>query len=458
MRICHDIFSSHLITPRLAPSEVESRTSRLLCASRRAPWTSLTRLAATILLCSAAVACGKKGPPRPPLNLVSDAPQSVSGRRLGDAEFLQMTVPTKNANGPGPVALQRLEIYAATVAADVPVPSNKDLLKPAYIIGHIDVRPPVDPDAPVEDTPDNDMRPRPGDVVSFIETLTAAQSTPQILAKPPDKKAQRAAKKKGRGAAPPPGAPVAPPAAPTTVPVPVRVYLIRGMSPKGRPGAPSGRVTVPLVTPPPAIPAAPQVTASQTAVTLSWAPPPSSTDEALGVTYNVYTAPLETAAATAAPTQPKAPAPLNPAPIDALTFDHPGAEPGKEQCFVVRTVATVAGVPIESDPSPRACITPRDIYPPAPPKNLAVVPSGGGRMNLIWDANTEPDLAGYMVLRGEAPGDTLQPLTPTPIKEARYTDETAKPGVTYVYAVVALDNATPPNRSAMSNKVTETAR
>jgi len=30
--------------------------------------------------------------------------------------------------------------------------------------------------------------------------------------------------------------------------------------------------------------------------------------------------------------------------------------------------------------------------------------------------------------------------------------------VRYVYAVVAIDRATPPNRSAISNKVEETAR
>jgi hypothetical protein len=189
-------------------------------------------------------------------------------------------------------------------------------------------------------------------------------------------------------------------------------------------------------------------------VSLSWTPPPSSTDEALGVTYNVYAAP---AAPESAPAT-KAPVPLNPAPLTVLTYEHSGAAPGKEQCFAVRTVATVANVPIESEPSPIGCVTPRDLFPPAAPKNLAVVPGSGGRMNLIWDANEEPDLAGYTVLRGEAPGDTLQPLTPQPIKEARYTDETARPGVTYVYAVIALDNATPPNRSALSNKVTETAR
>lgn len=429
------------------------------------PRASFGVLAGLAILCGAGIACGKKGPPRPPLNLAPDAPQAVTGRRLGDTEFLQMTVPTKNGNGPGPVALKRLDIYAATVAANVPQPPNADLLKPGFLIGHIDVRPPVDPDAATEDTPENDTRPRPGDVVSFDEKLTAAQSKPQILAKPPNKKAQRGAQQKGRGPAPaaaaaataaPAGRGAAPESAP--LPVTVRVYLIRGMSPQGHAGPPSGRITVPLVTPPPAIPEAPQLTASQTAITLAWTPPPSSTDESLGVTYNVYAAPPQNAPAAAATTPVRAPEPLNPAPLDALKFEHSGAEFGKEQCFIVRTVATVAGLAIESDPSPPGCITPRDIYPPAAPKNLAVVPGGGGRMNLIWDANTEADLAGYIVLRGEAPGDTLQPLTPAPIKEARYTDETATPGVTYVYAVVAVDNATPPNRSGLSNKVTETAR
>ena len=79
-------------------------------------------------------------------------------------------------------------------------------------------------------------------------------------------------------------------------------------------------------------------------------------------------------------------------------------------------------------------------------------------MNLIWDANTEADLGGYLVLRGEAPGDTLQPLTPQPIHETSFRDTTARPGVRYSYAIVAVDRATPPNRSALSAKVEETAR
>ncbi len=71
---------------------------------------------------------------------------------------------------------------------------------------------------------------------------------------------------------------------------------------------------------------------------------------------------------------------------------------------------------------------------------------------------TEPDLAGYLVLRGEAPGDTLQPLTPAPIAATNFEDKTAKPGVRYAYAIVAVDRATPPNQSAPSARVEETAR
>ena len=102
-------------------------------------------------------------------------------------------------------------------------------------------------------------------------------------------------------------------------------------------------------------------------------------------------------------------------------------------------------------------MTPRDTFAPAAPKGLSIV-AGTGTMNLGWDANTEPDLAGYVILRGEAPGDTLQPLTPAPIAATSYEDKTVKAGVRYVYAIVAVDKASPSNRSAPSARVEETAR
>jgi fibronectin type 3 domain-containing protein len=122
---------------------------------------------------------------------------------------------------------------------------------------------------------------------------------------------------------------------------------------------------------------------------------------------------------------------------------------------VVRTVATVAGAILESEPSARACVTPRDTFPPAAPKAVTAV-AGPGAINLIWDANTEADVAGYLILRAEAPGDTLQPLNSEPTRETRYRDTTVTAGVRYVYAIVAVDRAG--NRSAPSPRFEETAR
>jgi hypothetical protein len=427
---------------------------------------------AAILFACAAAGCGKKGPPLAPLHLVPDRPPTLKARVIGDTVYLDTVVPTKNANGPGALTIDRLEVYAATRAAGEPAPPNRDLLNDKHAVGRIPVKPPVDPDAPVDEDAEKDPRPGPGDPVHFVQTLGPAERQPEIV--PPPKPAKRAAP--------------AAAAAPDALMVPTRFYVVRGVTKGGRPGAPSPRVAVPLVSAPPA-PRAIAASFTQDAVALSWTPPADAVtridltvrrgvpvapgtppDPATGLPptppapswtpvtptlavpplrYNVY------AASTPATGGATEPAPLNEQPLESGTFEHAGAEPGKEQCFVVRSVQLGGDVSIESPAAGPACVTPADVFPPAAPKALASV-AGAGGINLIWDANTEADLAGYLVLRAEPPGDTLQPLTAQPIRDTRYIDATARPGVLYVYVVVAVDQAG--NRSANSNKVTETGR
>jgi hypothetical protein len=82
-----------------------------------------------------------------------------------------------------------------------------------------------------------------------------------------------------------------------------------------------------------------------------------------------------------------------------------------------------------------------------------------GSIALIWDPNTEIDLGGYLILRGDGGSATLQPLTAEPVSEPRYTDRSVTSGQTYVYQVIAVDDRKPePNRSEPSNRVEETAR
>jgi hypothetical protein len=149
--------------------------------------------------------------------------------------------------------------------------------------------------------------------------------------------------------------------------------------------------------------------------------------------------------------------PINAAPIAEGRYERGGVEFGTEECFALRSVQKVGAITFESASSDPACITPRDTFPPAAPKGLSLV-AGAGVMNLSWDASKEPDLAGYLVLRGEVAGDTLQPLTAAPIAGTNFEDKTVSPGVRYVYAIVAVDKASPANRSAQSARVEETAR
>ena len=475
------------------------------------------RRLAVILIAACSFACGRKGPPLAPLHLIPVAPANVSLGRVGDEAQIRFTVPSTNVNGPGPVALDRVEVFAATIAAGAVRPANRELLLPKYRVATIAIKPPpVEGEAPPE-TPPEDKRPSAGERTTFVEELTEEKLRPvfTMLPKPPAIPAGAAASappgsptatqaaatgQPTTGAAPgaagvtpvaeatipaAPGAagvtPVAQPAAPaapgaavvepvqvpepaalpgTPTPLPevpgsstaiapvpplpplpnypARLYVVRGVTKSGRPGPPSGRLELPLVAPP-TVPPAPAATSTETSIVLTWSPPASETP----IAYNIYKAGSAD--------------PINPTPVAAGKFERAGVIFGTEECFTLRAIEKVANISLESTPSERVCLTPRDTFAPAAPKGLSIV-AGSGTMNLGWDANTEADLAGYLVLRGEAPGDTLQPLTPAPITATSYEDKTVKPGVRYAYAIIAVDKSTPPNRSAPSARLEETAR
>ena len=151
------------------------------------------------------------------------------------------------------------------------------------------------------------------------------------------------------------------------------------------------------------------------------------------------------------------PAPLNASPLQASPYEDARVEFGVERCYVVRTVDTLDGFPVQGEASPLACVTPIDTFPPARPAGLMAV--GDERaISLIWAASTEEDLGGYLILRGRASDETLQRLIQVPILETTYFDTTVEAGVRYVYAIVAVDTAMPPNESAPSERVEELAR
>jgi fibronectin type III domain protein len=112
---------------------------------------------------------------------------------------------------------------------------------------------------------------------------------------------------------------------------------------------------------------------------------------------------------------------------------------GHSYSYKVRAVFGAGERRAETEDSLPVEITPRDTFPPATPTRLSAV-YAAQVVELIWTANTEPDLAGYNVYRREEPGTSHQinqELLPTPI----YRDSSVEAGRKYSYQVTAVDLA-----------------
>jgi hypothetical protein len=434
---------------------------------------------AIVVVLLALVACGKKGPPLAPLRVAPARIEDLAVAKTGDEIRVQFTVPSANADQTKPADVVAVEVYA--ISGKPEDPAGNSLPGPQFIrfgklVGRVQVAPPEVPGETPDPTKGSvaeraraaaDIAARKtqavqGSAAAVVERLTRADLTPFVH---PDKRP----------------APAKPPAKvvlvqPLGPPPPEelfsRTYAAVAISRHGTQSAVSNRVAMPLVDAP-APPTAVAVTHAETNATITWSEPAgawrrvqrpaepgqiearSLAPSVIPTTYNVYRV-------TRAPGgEQVSPQPLNPTPVEATAFTQGPITLGAEGCYQVRALRVYGNARLESLPSATACTTFADTFPPPAPANLAAVGSEGG-VSLIWDPSSGGDVAGYLVLRGEigpaGPPETLAPLTAQPIRETTYRDDTPRRGVRYVYAVVAVDGATPPNRSAESNRVEEGAR
>ena len=368
-----------------------------MSVGRRAGWLALAILVA---------ACGKAGPPLPPLRPAPGRIADLTADRADDRVEIRFTVPPANADGSTPSAIERVEVYGVSLAASAPAPTIQQVLAQKNLKARINVRrPPKEAEGattptptPTPTPPAKPLDPLPGDPVVYRDPIAASE----------------------RGAS-----------------APIRYYAVVAVAGRNRRSVPASVLTVPLAAEP-ASPTDLAFTYDEHTLTLTW------TGEE-GAAFRVYAGKDPTGGVASGP-----------APLKAAEFTTPVTF-GKEQCFVVRSLSVSGATTIEGAASAPACTTTVDTFPPAAPDDLRAIPEDAA-VTLTWNAVDAADLAGYLVLRGDAAGDTLTPLMTSPIAATSYKDATVTRGTTYTYAVVAVDNAPAQNRSAPSNTQTVTVR
>lgn len=141
-------------------------------------------------------------------------------------------------------------------------------------------------------------------------------------------------------------------------------------------------------------------------------------------------------------------APMNPAPITTNAFEDRTGGTGPRWCYVVRAAASVDPV-AESAASNEVCVDIKDVAPPAAPAGVATL-AGADAVELTWSPSAEPDLAGYRVYRAPEGGPPAR-LAELPSDQTTWRDASPVRGGLFLYTVTAFDqsgNESAPSRPA----------
>jgi len=371
----------------------------------------------------AAGACGKRGNPLPPLRPLPAAIRDLAVKRVDGRIELTFSIPTANADGTTPVAIDRVEIHAVPVFTGVtPKPVPQILEDSSTLRATVQVRTPPESDgaSAAAESRNDAANPAPGERAMIVDnpsTITGSGATAINY---------------------------------------VAVGIVGGG--RGRKGPASPVVSVSLAEPP-APPASLTLSHDERTITVSW-PRVSGQQVVVFDSRPRPAVPAATNPQAAAPstavTATNAPRQLTPSPVGTFTFTEP-VEFGVQRCYTARSVRVTGAASVLGAASPEACITPVDRYPPPAPSNLQVLQEGQA-VTLNWTRVEAQDLAGYVVLRGEGAGEAMRPLVRAPLTETTFSDTQVTPGATYTYTVYAVDSAPTPNVSQQSQRQSVTVR
>ena len=235
-------------------------------------------------------------------------------------------------------------------------------------------------------------------------------------------------------------------------PLSMFTYAVEVTNDRGRSAGLSNRVQVPAAPtlPPPAGFAA-QVTAD--GILLSWTPlPPRVAPTELRYVYRIYCREENGKDKIAAEL------PLDAAPNSFVDRNFEWEKRYTYRATVVTLIHRETGpdAQVEGDDALEVSVFAHDIFPPVPPSGLQAVFSGENQqsfIDLIWNPNTESDLAGYNIFRHES-GTTAVKINSELVKLSAFRDLNVSPGKKYYYSVSAVDIRG--NESPRSEEANET--
>jgi hypothetical protein len=190
----------------------------------------------------------------------------------------------------------------------------------------------------------------------------------------------------------------------------------------------------------------------ETQIEIAWDPPAGNMNETSPATvagYNIYRR------------EGRAFYKINSAPLSDPRFIDRNFQFGANYQYMVRSLSFKPGAAslsesIESEDSSPFDHTPKDTFPPAPPKPVTIA-SINRLVSLFWPLSSEPDVVGYNIYRTEdenAPPEKWVKLNQDLHRTASFRDDHAQVDKKYFYQITALDSYG--NESVRSETVSET--
>lgn len=368
-----------------------------------------TRTALVVALIAAASACGKKGDPLPPIRVLPQAVTNVKLAQSGSVVRLTYQVPRAMTDGSAPPVLD-IELSQAEGPGDFAKLAKKT----------------VKPAAPGEVLTEDSPLPAPNTAVR-VSLRTSAKGRwsaatrvlTLVVRDPVEIPASLCAEPAQEGA----HVEWAPIATPSPMPLVGALGFARPSSSASSPPPSPSTSATPAPTP------TPSPTSSATpAASPEASPTPSPSPTPPPVMYRLF---RRDESGTYA-------GPLNTLPLANTSYEDAAAPTETTSCYVVRAVVSIEPL-VESGDSNEVCVRLEDVVAPATPGGVAAFVRDGN-VEVVWDAVSATDLAGYRVKRANAGAPTVVLKEVDPATTS-FIDTTAAPGVVYQYTVTAYDKA-----------------